>query len=1038
MKFSYLAFMRNLAIILGFILLETGNVGFAQESDHLASTYKFLENKGQWPSAVLYKTDLAAGKIWLEKTGILYQFIDASGPERIHHEHSEKMSDTSIYQQLVYAEFIDINQNFSTVHNHQTSEYYNFFLGKDYKKWASKVYGYGHITYQNIYDGIDLHYFEKNGQLKYEYYVQPRADCSQIGIRYHGQNSITLNSDGSLTIQTNIGKLIEEKPYAYQIIDGDFIEIPCNFILTDSVFVSFEVGKYNASYPLVLDPVIVFATYNGAVSDNFGMTATYGYDGSAYAGGTVYGNSYPITGPAWNSASNFTQINTSSSSSLQYGITDLFISKYSADGSSLLWTNILGGGTDLVGTETVHSLICDSSNNVYLFGATSSTDFPTMNAYQTNHAGGSANSNFVFNGVYYQNQGTDIFVSKFSEDGTQLVGSTYIGGSGNDGINYRIAGGIYGSASSYDSLTTNYGDQFRGEIMLDSMNNVLVASCTRSANFPIVNGFQPSLGGQQDGIVFKLTSDLSSLIWSSYFGGSANDACYSLKIDSMQNVFVAGGTSSNNIPGATGGLNPVYIGGKTDGFVFQINPDATTIMQSTYIGSTTYDQVFFIEIDDTGSVYILGSSNGTIPITPGVYFSPGSGQFIQKISGDLTTLSYSTVFGNGNTNPQISPSAFCIDDCGNIYASGWGANILQSTLLSGMPVTTDAFQAVPPDGFDFYLIALERDAQSLLYGTYIGSPNSLEHVDGGTSRFDANGILYQSICGGCGSDDNFPTSSGAWSSINNSANCNNVVLKFDFEIFPKVDFDGELAGCVPFTTTFNNLSNDTLNSVWIFDSGATIVASGSSPTVQFDAPGEYEVTLSLTDSICNKTVTKTELIIVSSPPTYQISNDTVVCPGDGPFNLLANSYGSATGFIWDDNIDFSSPINTDMLDSIVSVNPTNETTYYFLIESGTCNTIDSVNIMVGCLGTPHYSSTGVIIYPNPFGDYTTIYFGSDLKSTYAVYIYDATGREVYNNQTITGNELQINRNKMSSGIYLLSVHDLKGGQEIFSTKLIVE
>lgn len=1025
--------MNKQAILLTLMLLASGLPSIAQEPNRPINTYQFLENKGQWPDGVLYKTELPGGKIWFEESGVLYQFIDASGPERIHHGHSENKSDTAIYQHLLYAEFINTNQTIQTSHKYQDPAYHNFFLGNDEKKWVTNAYSYGQITYHNIYDGINLLYLEKEGNLKYEYHVKAGVDATQIGIRYHGQNSIKISEKGDLIIETNLGTLTEQKPYAYQIKNGKMTEIPCGFILTDQSLVNFELGAYDPTLELIIDPVIIFATYSGAVSDNFGMTATYGYDGTAYSGGTVYGNAYPTPAPVYDDLSNFT-----GPSNVAYGITDIFISKYSEDGTTMIWTSFLGGGNDVQGTETVHSLICDTLNNIYLFGATSSTDFPTVNAYQNTHGGGTANSDYYYNGVYYQNQGTDIFVSKFSEDGTQLMGSTYIGGSGNDGINYRIAGGLYNTAASYDSLTSNYGDQFRGEIMLDSMNNVVIASCTRSLNFPVLNSFQPGLGGQQDGIVFKLSADFSSLIWSTYFGGTENDACYSVKLDSNQNVYVGGGTSSSNIPGSAGGLNASYLGGKADGFIFKITADGNTLTQSTYIGSATYDQVFFLETDDTGAVYILGASNGAIPVTPGVYSTAGSGQFVQKLSGDLATLSYSTVFGNGTMNPQISPSAFCIDDCGNIYASGWGANILQPTPLSGMPVTPNAFQTTAPDGFDFYLIALERDALSLKYGSYIGSSSSHEHVDGGTSRFDSYGILYQSICGGCGGDDNFPTSPNAWSNVNNSMNCNNVVLKFDFEIFPKVDFDAVMTGCFPFTTTFTNLSNDTVNSIWIFDAGATIISGGASPTVQFDQPGEYEVTLSLTDSVCNKTVTKTEYIIVNDYATYQIPNDTVICPGDGAIDLSANSFGSATGFTWDNNADFSSPLSTDLLDSVVTVNPTSETTYYLLIESGACSTIDSVVVAVGCLGMTESEKSGIVLYPNPFGDYTTLYFGADMQSSYSVFIYDALGKEVYKNQSITGNQLQINRNKMSAGIYMISVIDIHTKEEVFSAKLIVE
>jgi len=537
-------------------------------------------------------------------------------------------------------------------------------------------------------------------------------------------------------------------------------------------------------------------------------------------------------------------------------------------------------------------------------------------------------------------------VSKFSEDGTQLLGSTYVGGSANDGINYRLGAGIYSSPASYDSLTSNYGDQFRGEIMLDSLNNILIASSTRSINFPVLNSFQSSLGGGQDGVVFKLSADFSTMLWSSFFGGSMNDACYSVKIDSSYNVLIAGGTSSSNIPGAAGGLNPAYLNGKTDGFVAKISPDGSALTQSTYIGTSLYDQVIFVEIDRWDNVYIVGQSLGNMPVINAPYSNPGSKQFIMKLEPDLQSVIYSTVFGNGTGTVSISPAAFLVDVCGNVYVSGWGGSVLGGVAMSGMPTTPDAFQATPPNGFDFYLFVMERDAQSLLYGSYLGSAGSQEHVDGGTSRFDKFGVVYQSVCGGCGNDDNFPTTLNAWSGDNNSGNCNNIVFKFDFEIVPVADFEiSQLEGCAPLTLTLEDVSTDTTNSNWSFPPEAIILSGGANPQIMFTNPGTYNIYLSITDTICNLTDTAMKVVTVYEPLVLSIPNDTIICTFNA-FDLVANSYGTATGFTWDDDPDFSSPLATGM-DSTINISPTLGTTYYVTATNSwpLCNIIDSVQVL---------------------------------------------------------------------------------------------
>jgi gliding motility-associated-like protein len=951
--------MRN--SLLFFLFALSTVVLNAQDVAEYTGIYNFVPNGGQWPDGVLYKADVAGGKIWLEEKGILYQFVDNSNVHHADFDHKHN-GEPELYQHLVFAQFLGANESFETKKSNPTKAYYNYFLGNDKSKWASGLHGYNKVEYSNLYNNIDLKFFEKDQDLKYEYHVKPGGDYKQIKVKYIGHSKIKKSKNGNVVIYNSIGQIIEQKPYVYQIKNGKIIEIVSEFNLSKDNILSFELGNYDQSIDLVIDPILVFATYNGAESDNFGMTATYAYDGSAYAGGTIYGNLYPTPAPAWNTTPNITVAGVSNSIT-----TDVFISKYSADGTTMLWTNFIGGGDNNQGTETVHSLICDTLNNIYLYGATSSTDFPTQNAYQNSHNGGSQ-LQILFNGTNFGNVGTDIYVAKFSENGLNLIGSTYVGGAENDGVNYKVTSGSYNNVAFYDSLTYNYGDQFRGEIMLDSLNNVIIASCSRSSDFPILNSFQNGYGGQQDGVVFKLSSDFSNLLWSSYLGGTENDACYSVKIDSSYSILVAGGTSSNDLPGTVGGLNPNYLGGKTDGFVAKIVPDGSTIQQTTYIGTSTYDQTIFVEIDRWDNVYLVGQSDGNMPIINANYSDVNSGQFIMKLNPNLTEVIYSTVFGNSNGQPNISPAAFLVDVCGNVYVSGWGANILQGTGLTGMPVSTDAFQTESGDGFNFYLFVLERDAESMLYGSYIGDLNAQEHVDGGTSRFDKFGIVYQSVCGGCGGSSTFPTTDGAYSSENNSSNCNNLVFKFDFELVPKADFEVDnLDGCAPLTITFDNESNDTINSVWNFGPDANIISGGINPVVEFAEPGIYEVYLNITDTICNLQDTAKKVITVYNSIELEVSKDTIICPGaTESFDLVANSFGSATEFIWATDTGFVDIVNMGDLDSVISVNPTESTTYYVTISNGwsLCDIMDSVQV--------HFLDDAVEL----MGD-TSICFGSE-------------------------------------------------------------
>ena len=926
--------LSRLLVMVSFILVFTSN---AQEVHYDHSVHHaFVENKGQWPESVLFKAKFSGGNLWVEQGRLVFHLQDFSN---IHAAHASRgdASDISARQTIAQVQFVGA-QHVKTIEKKVPSKhYYNFFIGNDSAKWASEARGYQDALLKEIYPGIDLRLIEQKNELKYEFRVKPGIDPNLIQLEIKGNETVEVDRNGNLIIRTSLGDIIERKPYSYQIVNGRIKEVKSAFRLNGNR-VQFELGDYNPSVELIIDPVLVFATYSGSLTDNFGMTATYGYDGTAYSAGTIYGNQYPTPDPlAWNVTSNITIPNTN------VATTDAFISKYSADGSTMLWTTFIGGGDNVQGTETAHSLICDQNNNVYLYGVTSATDFPVLGGFQTSHAGGQPIS-VNFNGTNFGTTGTDIFVAKFSSNGQNLIGSTYIGGSGNDGVNYKLTSGNYNSVAAYDSLTTNYGDQFRGEIMLDQDGNCLIASCTRSTNFPVLNAFQPNNAGMQDGVVVKMSPNLNALIWSSYYGGSNNDACYSVKIDSSFAIVVAGGTSSVNLPNTAGSYQPTYGGGKADGFVVKLVPSGLSVQQASYLGMAQMDQAFFVEIDRNDNVFVLGQSvGGTFPVVNSAYSNPGSSQFIIKLNPTLTANLRSTVFGNGTPNINISPAAFLVDICGNVYVSGWGANILQPVPLNGMPVSSNAFQSTPPDGFDFYLLVLKRDFEDILYGTYLGGQFADEHVDGGTSRFDKNGVVYQSVCGGCGGQSDFPVTPGAWSAQNLSSNCNNLIFKFDFQLIPNAEFTADQTlGCADFTVTLDNFSTTSDAYLWDFGNGDTSSVIFN-PTITYTDPGTYLIYLYVTDSIC--LLTDTAEIAIQVLDSVQLSVPAVseLC-SPVPMTFTANSFGTATSFVWSSTPNFSDTLNTSTSDSVFSVTPPGTTTYYVMASNAACSAIDSVNV----------------------------------------------------------------------------------------------
>ena len=936
----------------------------SQEVTHKHSIHhSFIENKGQWNENVLFKSHFDGGNLWVEQHRLLFHLQDFGSLYEAHVSMGkQKKQSTEVPQSIVYLNFLNSNDVSEIETFFPSSNYYNYFLGNKKENWATNVRGYGEAIMKDLYDGIDFKIIEQKEQLKYEFHVKPMQDPNLIRLQYRGHEKLSLNKKGDLIIKSSLGEIIEQKPYAYQIVNGRIREVTCEFVV-DEDRVRFKLGKYNPNATLVIDPVLIFATYSGSPSDNFGMTATYAHDGSAYSGGTVFGNAYPTPAASYDTVANLPPVY-----GVSYGVTDVFISKYSPDGTQMLWTCFLGGGNDTIGTETVHSLIADENDNLYLFGATSSIDFPIQNGYQSVHGGGVAGANFYFNGVFYKDYGTDIYVAKLSSDGLNLLGSTYLGGSDNDGVNYSKFV-TYNSVAAYDSLTPNYGDQFRGEIMIDSVGNCLVATCSQSSDFPILNAFQNSNAGRQDGVIFKLSSDLSSLMWSSYFGGAENDACYSVKIDSKHNVLFSGGTSSNNIPNLGTGWKNVYQGGKTDGFVAKLAPDGASVIGSTYLGDTLSDQAYFVELDRIDRVYVLGQSfGGLFPVINATFVNPNSSQFILRLDETLATPLNSTVFGNGGYNPNISPSAFLVDICGNIYVSGWGANILQSTPLNGMSVTSDALYATPPNGFDFYIMAMDNQFSNLIYGSYFGEPGTIEeHVDGGTSRFDKNGVIYQSVCGACGtSTGGSVTTPSAWSQTDLSTNCNNLVFKFDFEIIPSAEFTVDNAvGCRPFSVNFTNTSNVTDTYLWDFGNNDTTSVIYE-PIKLYDSVGVFQVYLYVTDSAC--LLSDTAEITINVYDSLQLSTtaDVVICSPVST-SMTAFTNGSGNQFIWSSNSGFTDTLNLNIADSVFTTTPVGNMTYYVKISNGGCSMIDSVNVQV--------TNSSLILSANDsicVGDQTTV------------------------------------------------------------------
>ncbi len=811
---------------------------------------EFVENKGQWDSRVRYKGKVDNGEFFIRDNGftvVRYDPADMADVMRLLHDRTPGIPDERfmVRTHAFHVDFEGASATSEAVPEKRMQTVNNYYTGSDPSKWAGGCQVFQAITLKDVYPNVDVRYYTDRGFLKYDILVKPGGDVSKIALRYDGVDRLQVRNK-ELAITTSVGELKESAPFTFQTGMAGKEEIACKYVVKDNV-VRFDVKQYDRNATLVIDPLIIFCSFSGSSADNWGYTATYGADGSMYGGGIVHDPGFPTSTGAFQT--NF-----------QGGDFDIGIIKLSPNGSARIYATYIGGS----GNEQPHSLIVDNNGNLVMAGRTNS---PLTGAGAYPVTGGAS-------GLVGPCGDHDIVVTKLNATGSAIIGSKRIGGSSWDGVNIS-------PTRSKNSLQQNYGDDGRSEVILDAAGNAIVASCTQSGNFPAIGSpFQGAFGGSQDGVLIKLTPDLGSVLFSSFLGGNANDAAYVLSLAPNGSIYVAGGTESDasSFPGnETGTIGSVNNGG-IDGFVAIVNSAGTAVIRSTFIGTPGTDQVFGIQFDSRGFPYITGQTTGNWNVLNAAYSNPGGKQFIAKMRPDLSAYVYSTCFGSGAPNPNISITAFLVDRCENVYVSGWGGfygtvNAFNSAGTTGLPVTSDAIKS-NTDGKDFYFFVLQRDATQQLFGSFFGETNrpgaGCDHVDGGTSRFDRNGVIYQAICANCNLDPTggrplFPTTAGAWSTTNNAsgAGCNLAMLKFDLELS---GVDGELrsdingvrdtAGCVPLKVDFVDSIGRAVSYEWYFNyvpgSPPDLTTSTPSASFTYNNVGVYRVLLVAIDpNTCN-------------------------------------------------------------------------------------------------------------------------------------------------------------------------------------------
>ncbi len=384
----------------------------------------------------------------------------------------------------------------------------NFFCGNDQNKWKINIATYEEIAYYDVCPGIDLIFYGKNGRFKYDLVLKPGASVEDICLVYQGADALTLNEEGDLFLHTPYGTLVDEKPICYQMIDGKKCEVEGAYRL-DGEEVCFEVGEYEASYSLIIDPILVYSTYLGGGDSDIGYEIAVDDDGNAYVTGYTFSTNFPTTAGAYDESFN--------------GIIDVFISKLNPSGKGLVYSTYLGGTGDDWGI----GIAIDQGGNAYVTGYTESANFPTTS------------------GAYDQsfNGSIDVYITKLNPSGTDLVYSTYLGGSD--------------------------ADLGRG-IAIDQGGNAYVTGNTTSPNFPTTAGaFQNNLTASNDVFVTIINSIGNALVYSTFLGGSADETGWGIAVDQFGSAYVTGATNSIDFP-TTPMAQQTFNAGSDDVFVTKI------------------------------------------------------------------------------------------------------------------------------------------------------------------------------------------------------------------------------------------------------------------------------------------------------------------------------------------------------------------------------------------------------------------------------------------------------------------------------------
>ncbi len=629
----------------------------------------FTENAGQWDKQVKFRASAAGTTMWFTSNGIYFQLtrrISAANPSEqpTFSPAPYYASSDSIEQLIIKASFAGANPNPEIIGENMMEYKCNYLIGNDPTNWYTDVSNFTSVLFKDIYPGIDLRYIgTEDGKAQYEFIVAPGANIEQVKIKYEGIDNLSVDADGHLIAQTGWGDMIAPLGTS---IDGN-VSAERGQLLFSQNTSDFSMSSRNTPRSISFAVVLGYSTYLGgnALEESRGIAVDN--SGAAYVTGSTWSSSFPTLGPYQTDQGNI----------------DAFITKLS-DSGNFIYSTYLGGSEE----DFASGIAVDNSGTVYVAGWTYSTDFPTLNPYQSINQGGEY----------------DAFVTKLSSAGDSLVYSTYLGG------------------NRYDRCFS---------VVVDASGAAYVTGETSSYNFPTLNPYQTHQR-DMDAFVTKFSGSGNDLVYSTYLGGNDYDRGYGIAIDNSEAAYITGYTSSTDFPT----LNPYQTDqDREDAFVTKLSASGNSLIYSTYLGGNDEspglgdDLGLSIAVDDSGAAYVTGMTSSTdFPtLNPYQTYQAYFDAFITKLSSSGSSLVYSTYLGGDNNDEGFG---IAVDDFGAVY-------IIGRTVSSDFPVVNSYL--TDHGFFDAFVTKLSSAGNNLVYSTYLGGTN----YDGGDAiAIDDSGTAY--------------------------------------------------------------------------------------------------------------------------------------------------------------------------------------------------------------------------------------------------------------------------------------------------------